>query len=483
MDEAEEEIARKRRAERSRKRRADDEEVDAIVVNAVRSTISAVAAFVAANEAEAEDAPVDHRHRVRGERKLFRHDEALHCIHRDYLGIPGDGHGDAPTVPLFDGKEFDAMFRISRSRFQRLMEDFGATGDPFYVDQPVDMFGRIGASMEARLMLPLKCLAYGVPPHCFRDYFQMSKTLARTACQKFNRTVTAIYKAEYLRQPTAADVKAVLELHRKKHNMNGMLGSLDCMHTNWKNCPVAWQGSFKGAKKQPTIVLEGACDHHMWFWHASYGHAGTLNDVNIMNISPLQRSWVDGSFTDVEAASGVVPFTIADTELTKTFVLVDGIYPRYSRFVKAIAAPITLPERKLTKWQESTRKDVERAFGLLQMRFQCTGRPIHLMNMDMIAEMMSCCLVLHNMCVSDRVMEGDVRARYNPTNTYETDDCQVDNPADAVPMGDGDAPGVIGIHNAQPSVQQLLTRRQRWEELQSLEAYNVLLTAMLDHFG
>ena len=106
------------------------------------------------------------------------------------------------------------------------MTDVGATGDPFYIHHPVDAFGRVGASMEARLLLPLKSLAYGVPTHTFRDYFQMSRTLARTAYLNFNRIIISIYKAEYLRLPTSADVEAVFKLHEHKHKVKGMTGSV-----------------------------------------------------------------------------------------------------------------------------------------------------------------------------------------------------------------------------------------------------------------
>ena len=47
--------------------------------------------------------------------------------------------------------------------------------------------------------------------------------------------------------------------------------------------------------------------------------------------------------------------------------------------------------------------------------------------MQLIANQMSCCLVLHNMCVSDRIMDGDVCAWYNPANSLDTDlDIQVE---------------------------------------------------------
>jgi Plant transposon protein len=69
-----------------------------------------------------------------------------------------------------------------------------------------------------------------------------------------------------MRIPTAAVLGAmVVALNKRVHGVDGMLGSLlDCMHTYyWKNCPVAWQQSFKGNKVDqplfwklsPTIVF------------------------------------------------------------------------------------------------------------------------------------------------------------------------------------------------------------------------------------
>ena len=112
-----------------------------------------------------------------------------------------------------------------------MRNDIGALGDPFFVHLPRDARGRIGASLDARLLLPIKTLAFGVPSHAFRDYFQMSNTLARDCCQNFNKFIINMYKEEYMRLPTPSDVKAIFELHKHEHKINGMGGSLDCMHT------------------------------------------------------------------------------------------------------------------------------------------------------------------------------------------------------------------------------------------------------------
>jgi len=33
-----------------------------------------------------------------------------------------------------------------------------------------------------------------------------------------------------------------------------MFGSLDCMHYEWKNCPVAWQGDFRDQDGKISII-------------------------------------------------------------------------------------------------------------------------------------------------------------------------------------------------------------------------------------
>lgn len=297
------------------------------------------------------------------------------------------------------------MFKISKSRFQRMMEDIGATGDAYYIQQ-FSSNGTPLSSFEARLLLPLKCLAYGVPPHTFSDYFQMSKQFARSCCKKFDRTMKNIYKNEYLRTPTAEDLKSIVGLHRSVHGVDGMFGLLDCSHTYWKNCPKAWQGSFKGKEKACSIVLEAICDYNLWLWHFSYGYAGTLNDKNILQLSPLLESLANGEFKDLEALATIIPFLVGEEEFNNLFILVDGIYPKYSRFVRGLKEPLTKIERVFTSWQESARKDIERAFGVLQGKFQFMTRPIMLHKLKDIAARVASCVMLHNMCVVKTILKA-----------------------------------------------------------------------------
>jgi hypothetical protein len=113
--------------------------------------------------------------------------------------------------------------------------------------------------------------------------------------------------------------------------------------------------------------------------------------------------------------------------------MVDGIYPMYSQFVRTVHEPVTDEETLFAKWQEDARKDVERAFGNLQAKFQVTCRPIMLHELMRFADTFTACLIMHNICVSDRVMEGDVHTRYSPSNILdipELEEEEIDYPDD-----------------------------------------------------
>jgi hypothetical protein len=184
-------------------------------------------------------------------------------------------------------------------------------------------------------------------------------------------------------------------LHLEKHGIQGMVGSLDCMHVAWKNCPVAWQGQYRGKEKKPTVVLEAVADHHLWIWHSAFGYAGTLNDINIWDQSPLMQSFLDGTFPDFE-------FEIDNCRFKHLWLLVVGIYPETARFVK----PISQPERDLkvyAQWQESSRKDIEQAFGVLQRKFQIIKRPMESWYILQMHSTMMTSILLHNMMVEHRV--------------------------------------------------------------------------------
>ena len=86
------------------------------IVHAFIGNIQAVTAVIINTDIKRKKK--DHRQLPRRKRRTFDHSRALKCIQDDYLGRPDD----ALHVPTFL-EYFPVVFRISRSRFQVMMED------------------------------------------------------------------------------------------------------------------------------------------------------------------------------------------------------------------------------------------------------------------------------------------------------------------------------------------------------------------------
>ncbi len=95
------------------------------------------------------------------------------------------------------------------------------------------------------------------------------------------------------------------------------------MHWEWKNCPSGWKGMFQGKLGVPSVVLEAIADNCCQFWHLNFGSAGALNDLNILDCSPLFDNAVCGE-------SPSVNFVVNRNAYQYAYWLDDGIYPRYA---------------------------------------------------------------------------------------------------------------------------------------------------------
>ena len=59
------------------------------------------------------------------------------------------------------------------------------------------------------------------------------------------------------------------------------------------------------------------------------------------------------------------------------------------------------------KWQEATRKCIERAFGVLQIKFQCLKNPCRKHAIKDAEDMLMTCVCLHNMMVECRIEKDE----------------------------------------------------------------------------
>jgi Plant transposon protein len=81
--------------------------------------------------------------------------------------------------------------------------------------------------------------------------------------------------------------------------------------------------------------------------------------------------------------------------------------------IQPISAPQGQAKAHFTKMQEAVRKDVERAFGVLQARFAIVRGPARFWNQKDLHCIMSACIILHNMIVEDERDEVGLETNYD----------------------------------------------------------------------
>ncbi|XP_048494334.1 uncharacterized protein LOC125491550 [Beta vulgaris subsp. vulgaris] len=121
------------------------------------------------------------------------------------------------------------------------------------------------------------------------------------------------------------------------------------------------------------------------------------------------------------------------------YYLTDGIYPRWSTFIPAIKLPQTPKQGLFTQHQEAVRKDVERAFGVLQARFAIIRKPGLAWDKDILWKLIMACIIMHNMIVED---EHDTYQNYRDPNEY--DQLQTQNNEGSSNQAGGDS---FVVHN------------------------------------
>uniref|UniRef100_A0A0D3BTH8 DDE Tnp4 domain-containing protein n=1 Tax=Brassica oleracea var. oleracea TaxID=109376 RepID=A0A0D3BTH8_BRAOL len=207
----------------------------------------------------------------------------------------------------------------------------------------------------------IRVLAYGSAAVAVDEYLRLGSTTTRSCVEHFVKGIIYLFDDELLRRPTPADLQRLLDIGEHL-GFSGMIGSIDCMHWEWKNCPTAWKG--------------------------------TLNDINVLDRSPVFDDIIKGQAPQVT-------FSVNGREYHLAYYLTLGIYPKWSTFIQSIPIPQDPKAILFAQHQEAARKDVERAFGVLQARFVIVKNPALFWDKGKIGKIMRACIILHNMIVED----------------------------------------------------------------------------------
>jgi len=160
--------------------------------------------------------------------------------------------------PLYSDIMFRRRFRMRRHVFSRIMNALGVWSS--YFTQRVDCTGRLGLSPLQKCTAAICMLAYGTASDMLDEYLKVVESTSLECLENFMQLVIEVFGPEYLRRPTVEDTERFLQVGEAR-GFPGMLGSIDCMHWRWENCPTAWKGQYSNGRYGfPTVILEAvAC--------------------------------------------------------------------------------------------------------------------------------------------------------------------------------------------------------------------------------
>ncbi|XP_048599600.1 uncharacterized protein LOC125579783 [Brassica napus] len=161
----------------------------------------------------------------------------------------------------FSSQIFRRRFRMNKDLFLRIV--YGLSENFPFFQQRRDATGRLGLSALQKCTAAIRMLAYGSAVDTVDEYLRLGETTALSCLHNFTDGIIQLFGGEYLRRPTPEDLQRLFDIGEKR-GFPGMVGSIDCMHWEWKNCPTAWKGQYARGSGKPTIVLEAVASQDLW---------------------------------------------------------------------------------------------------------------------------------------------------------------------------------------------------------------------------
>ncbi|KAK1651011.1 hypothetical protein QYE76_068816 [Lolium multiflorum] len=193
-----------------------------------------------------------------------------------------------------------ASFRMTRPLFRRIMDGVKIYDD--YFRAKVDALGKVGLSSYQKCTAAIRMLAYGVD--FVDEYTRMSESTAPESMYRFCRAVIGSFGEQYLRQPNAEDTARLLSINAAR-GFPRMLGSIDCMHWEWKNCPFGWRGIHSRGSSHTHIRNTLGLLPAFFIWGSSApGRDAMDNGERKENPPPKRGSIIKAIITDLTGGGG-----------------------------------------------------------------------------------------------------------------------------------------------------------------------------------
>ncbi|XP_073363471.1 uncharacterized protein [Aegilops tauschii subsp. strangulata] len=124
-----------------------------------------------------------------------------------------------------------SLFSHAETIALRIVEGAEAHDDYFKLTR--DCCGQLFFSAKQKCMAALRMLALDTAADVVGEMVRMGESTCLKTTVKFAHAVVQVFGAEYLRELNARDKEKLLAIGEAR-GFPGMLGSIDCMHWQWR---------------------------------------------------------------------------------------------------------------------------------------------------------------------------------------------------------------------------------------------------------
>lgn len=325
-----------------------------------------------------------------------------------------------------EGKEFRRDFRVSFGIFNYLYTEaqnatktvtVGGEQHETLLWPPVDGLRNVNQPTHPlclKILCALYMLGHGDVSRSLEGRSGMDEDTIRNFFKQFTEWMVKRFYREWIIPPDDHPevMEVVLEFFEEA-DLPGAVGSTDVVHIPWDRCPAVWRVANKGKEGYPTRAYEVTVSHDCFIRAIAGSFMGSWNDKTIVRFDGfVQRVRQDATFCEKE-------FELHKQDENGNWVAykVKGLYlvtdNGYHRWKCLMPPMLSWSEDDQQAWSEhveSKRKDVERTFGMLKIRFKILKVPMLYGSEVTVDNIFYTCAILHNMLLrwdGRERMEGD----------------------------------------------------------------------------
>jgi len=258
--------------------------------------------------------------------------------------------------------------------------------------------------LEIKLLICLRILGRGATNDDMSEPSYVSESYCGVIFRQFIVNFSRLFKEQFIKQPTTSELRSIMQAYALV-GFPGCVGSIDCTHIRWWNCPSKHRNSCHGKEGYRLLGFQVIVDNTKRILHVSKGYFGSLNDQNICDIDPIiynDNGGIVNLARDRRFLYNDVKFDLYDSDgnvdrIVGAYYISDGGYPPISVFISPTNRRFDKAAVYWSEFLESVRKDVECTFGILKSRFRGLMYGLRLRSQVLMEAAVHTCCILHNM--------------------------------------------------------------------------------------